>query len=73
MATPVCSGIVADDSNNKDYVLVPFKNSDNSNDLMEIGYITKKRSIMSKIGEEYIEELKRSLEGMKSSSGARRG
>ena len=53
-----CSGIICDDLNGSDYTAVPIA-EDNS--IMEIGYITKKNVILSKMGERYIEELKNYL------------
>ncbi len=54
----LCSGIVWGDLNSDGYVVVPFKgDEENPNSVMEIGYITKKNSVMSKIGEQYLEEI----------------
>ncbi len=40
----------------------PFReDAENPNSIMEIGYVTKKNSMLSKMGEEYIEELNRYL------------
>lgn len=58
----LCSGIISDDLNGSDYVAVAFReDEENSNSIMEIGYITKKYSIRSKLGEEYIAEIKKFL------------
>lgn len=58
----LCSGIISSDLNGDGYVAVPFReDQDNPNSIMEIGYITKKNSIVSKMGEQYIEELKNYL------------
>lgn len=55
----LCSGIICEDLNGSDFVAVPFKPDDeNPNSIMEIGYILKKNIILSKTGEEYIEQLK---------------
>lgn len=63
----LCSGIISSDLNGDGYIVVPFReDEENPNSLMEIGYITKKNNILSRMGEEYIEELKkyfRNLEG----------
>lgn len=63
----LCSGIISSDLNGDGYIAVPFReDEENPNSLMEIGYITKKNNILSRMGEEYIEELKkyfRNLEG----------
>lgn len=58
----LCSGIISDDLNGSDYVAVAFcEDEENPNSIMEIGYITKKYSIRSKLGEEYIAEIKKFL------------
>ncbi len=62
----LCSGIISEDLNGDGYVVVPFhEDEENPNSIMEIGYITKKNSILSRMGEEYIEELKNYLAGVK--------
>ena len=54
----LCSGIIASDLNGDGYVTVPFKeDEENPNSIMEIGYVIKKNSIISKMGEEFIKEL----------------
>ena len=58
----LCSGIISSDLNGDGYVAVPFReDEDNPNSIMEIGYVTKKNSLMSKMGEEFIEELNHTL------------
>ena len=63
----LCSAIISSDLNGDGYIVVPLReDEENPNSLMEIGYITKKNNILSRMGEEYIEELKkyfRNLEG----------
>lgn len=58
----LCSGIICEELNGSDYVAVPFC-ADNAEDnrVMEIGYITKKNTILSQTGEQYIEEVRRYL------------
>lgn len=59
----LCSGIISSDLNGAGYVVIPFKeDAENPNSIMEIGYVTKKNSILSKMGEEYIEELNKYLD-----------
>ncbi len=59
----LCSGILCEELNGSDYVVVPFReDSDNRNSIMEIGYIRKKHGSLSEIGERYVEELVKSLE-----------
>ena len=54
----LCSGIISSDLNGDGYVVVPFReDAENPNSIMEIGYVTKKNSMLSKMGEEYIVEL----------------
>ncbi len=58
----LCSGIICNELNGSDFVVVPFKaDEENKNSIMEIGYITKKHGILSEIGEIYINELKQYL------------
>jgi DNA-binding transcriptional LysR family regulator len=58
----LCSGIISGDLNGDGYVVVPFcEDEENQNTTMEIGYITKKNSVLSKMGEDYLAELKRYL------------
>ena len=55
----LCSGIICEELNGSDYVAVPFEADDiNPNNAMEIGYIVKKNSLLSEMGELYIEEIK---------------
>ena len=55
----LCSGIICEELNGSDYIAVPFE--DESNEAMEIGYITLKNVILSKMGEIYIREIKKYL------------
>ena len=58
----LCSGIICEELNGTDYVAVPFEpDSDNPGSKMEIGYIVKKNLVMSRMGELYIQEIKRYL------------
>lgn len=58
----LCSGIISEDLNGDGYIVVPFEEDENNqNCMMEIGYITKKHSMLSRIGENYIEEVKKYL------------
>ncbi len=49
----LCSGIICEDLNGPDYCAVRLK----TDEIMTIGYITRKNSVMSDIGKKYIEEL----------------
>ena len=57
----LCSGIISNELNGDDFIAVPFRDDENSDDLMEIGYITKSNVILSKAGKDYLEELKNYL------------
>lgn len=55
----LCSGIICEDLNGNEYRAVPFKNEGYPEESrMEVGYITKKNLVLSKLGEQYIEALK---------------
>lgn len=59
----LCSGIICEELNGSDYITVPFKaDEDVTGSRMEIGYITKKNMVLSRMGELYIEEMKKYLE-----------
>ena len=54
----LCSGIICEELNGEDYIAVPFEaDEDNPNSSMEIGYIIKKNTVPSQIGDVFIEEL----------------
>ena len=57
----LCSGIICEELNGSDYIAVPFETETDEADIMEIGYITKKNMIPSKMAELYIAELERYL------------
>lgn len=58
----LCSGIICEELNGNDFVAVPFRDdAQNPNSVMEIGYIVKKNTVWSKMGELYIEKLKEYL------------
>lgn len=54
----LCSGIIYGDLNGGNYVSIPLK----TDDVMTIGYIKRKNLPLSKLGEEYIEIVKKSGE-----------
>lgn len=59
----LCSGIIWGDLNGDGYIVVPYcGDEENPNSVMEIGYVTKKNSVMSKMGEQFIEEIHKALE-----------
>lgn len=49
----LCSGIICEDLNGSDYCAIKV----DTNEKMTIGYISRKKSVMSKIATKYIEEL----------------
>ena len=58
----LCSGIISSDLNGEGFTVIPFReDTENPNSIMEIGYITKKNSPLSQMGEEYIAEMRRYL------------
>lgn len=58
----LCSGIICEELNGSDYIAVPFKDEEqNSNSIMEIGYVTRKNTALSKMGEAYVTSLKEYL------------
>ncbi len=59
----LCSGIICEELNGDDYLAVPFEaESTAENSIMEIGYITRKNSLLSNTGQKYIEEIKKYLQ-----------
>ena len=58
----LCSGIICQELNGDDYIAVPFRyGEEETPDIMEIGYITRKHTKLSSIGQAYIDELKKYL------------
>lgn len=58
----LCSGIICEELNGDDFLAVPFQaDSVEEDSVMEIGYITKKNTLLSNIGKQYIEEVERYL------------
>lgn len=54
----LCSGIICEELNGDDFIAVPFEaDSVEESSVMEIGYVTKRNSILSDIGARYIEEI----------------
>ena len=55
----LCSGIICEELNGSDFAAIPFRDDEqNPNSVMEIGYIVRKNTIRSKVGDLYIEKLK---------------
>ena len=58
----LCSGIICEELNGSDYIAVPFQEDEqNPNSVMEIGYVVRKNTILSKMGELYVDKLKKHL------------
>ena len=54
----LCSGIISQDLNGDDYVVVPYKdNMENPNSRMEIGWISRKHTVLSDIGKTYVKTM----------------
>lgn len=58
----LCSGIICEELNGSDYLAVPYEaDAKNPNSVMEIGYLTRRESLLSDLGKRYIAELRRYL------------
>lgn len=58
----LCSGIICEELNGDDFLAVPFRADSVAEDsVMEIGYITKKNTLLSSIGKLYVEEVEKYL------------
>ena len=58
----LCSGIICEELNGTDYLAIPFEPEDETSDSrMEIGYITRRNLVLSRMGELYIQEIRRYL------------
>jgi len=66
----LCSGIICEELNGSDYVAVPFEADElNPNSAMKVGYIVRKNSMLSVMGETYIRELRAYLDRYKTDNG----
>lgn len=57
----LCSGIICEELNGSDYVAVPFSDEIYVNEVMEIGYVVRKNTLLSNMGAQYVEEIKKYL------------
>lgn len=58
----LCSGIICEELNGSDFIAVPYQPDDeHPSSKMKIGYITKKNIHLSRVGKQYVEELKKYL------------
>lgn len=59
----LCSGIICKELNGGSYIAVPFEDDEqNTNSIMEIGYITRKNTFLSDMGGKYIRAIKNYLD-----------
>ena len=56
----LCSGIICEELNGDDYIAIPFEDEENTC-VMEIGYVLRKNTVLSQMGEKYIEAIRRYL------------
>lgn len=57
----LCSGIICEELNGSDYKAIPLE----TEEIMKIGYVTRKNNILSDIGKKYIEEIKAYINNVK--------
>ena len=58
----LCSGVISEELNGSDYLAVPFTpDEDTVADKMLIGYISKKKLLLSHIAQLYVKELEQYL------------
>ncbi len=57
----LCSSIYSEKLSGDQFLVIPFKDDDNIQSTMTIGYITKKNNILSSMGKQFIDEVKREL------------
>ncbi|MGN1423780.1 MAG: LysR family transcriptional regulator [Oscillospiraceae bacterium] len=57
----LCSGIICEELNGSGYNVVPLEGCGDAEAVMEVGYIIKKHSVLSDIGQTYLAEVKRYL------------
>lgn len=58
----LCSGIICEELNGSDYLAVPFRDdAQNPNSTMEIGYVVRKNTILSRWESYILNKLKRYL------------
>ena len=57
----LCSGIICEELNGDEYRAVPFADTEENDQSMEIGYITRKNQLLGNIGNMYIDNIKHYL------------
>ncbi len=58
----LCSGLICEELNGTEFRAIPLE----STEIMRIGYIARKNSVLSEVGKKFIEELTRYTDKMKS-------
>lgn len=58
----LCSSIYSEKLSGDQFLVIPFKNDQNIQSIMNIGYITKKNCELSSMGKQFLDEVKRELE-----------
>ena len=58
----LCSSIYSEKLSGDQFLVIPFKDNDSIQSTMNIGYITKKNNVLSSMGKQFIDEVKRELE-----------
>lgn len=70
----LCSGIICEELNGESYVAVPFRDDEqNPNNIMEIGYVTRRNTFLSKMGQQYIKAMEEYLAGTTGDTEKERG
>lgn len=60
----LCSGIICEELNGGGYVAIPYREDEkNPNSIMEIGYIVRKKTLLSKMANLYLDKLRVYLQG----------
>ena len=58
----LCSGVICEELNGSDYIAIPYaEDQDNPNSVMSIGYVVRKNTILSAVGERYVSEIRKYL------------
>lgn len=63
----LCSGIICEELNGSGFLAVPYEDDEqNPNSIMDIGYVTRENTILSRMGERYMQAVRKHL-GIESS------
>lgn len=58
----LCSSIYSEKLSGDQFFVIPFRDDDNIQSSMDIGYITKKNNVLSSMGKRFLDEVRRELE-----------